>query len=125
MAVACAKFGMLDEKLFEVLAQAARLRVSQLTAQELANVVWAFATLGFSDEKMLAAVAREVQRRSCSGVFSTQNIANTAWSFATLSQLDQRLFAALATTARLVVDEFTAQGVANTVWAFAMLGQMD
>ena len=46
------------------------------------------------DKKLLAALAREAERRLSK--FKMQNLTNTAWAFATVNMLDKKLFAALA-----------------------------
>ena len=63
-------------------------------AQDLANTVLAFATLGQSDVNLFAAMGRAATW--CIGDFNVQGLANTAWAFATAGQLDASLFAALA-----------------------------
>ena len=75
------------------------------------------------DEKLFAALAREVELRVSE--FNVQDIANTAWAFATLDHWDDKLFAALAREAEMQVSKFNAQNIAKTAWAFATLGQLD
>ena len=55
------KDGQWDEKLFEALAGAAGCRISEFTAQELANRAWAFAKMGQWDEKLFEELARATE----------------------------------------------------------------
>ena len=49
--------------LFAALARAAERRLSELSAQDVANAAWAFATANHRDEKLFAALARAAERR--------------------------------------------------------------
>ena len=60
-----------------------------------------------SDEKLFAALAREVARRVSE--FKEQDFANTAWGFATLNQSDEKLFIAFAKEADRRMSEFNVQ----------------
>ena len=71
-------------------AEAAERRVSELTAQEIANTAWAFAKAGQSDKRLLAALGRAAERRMIE--FNKQDITNTAWAFAKAVHLDPVLF---------------------------------
>ena len=71
--------------------------MSEFNAQDIANMAWAFAKLGQSDEKLFAALARAAQLRM--NGFTVQELVNTAWAFATLGQSDEKLFAAVASAA--------------------------
>ena len=48
--------------LLVALAMTADRRVSEFNRQDLANTAWAFATVGQSDEKLFAALARVAKR---------------------------------------------------------------
>ena len=49
--------------------------------------MWAFATVGQSDEKLFTDLAGQAERRVSE--FKTQGLANTAWAFAMVNQLDK------------------------------------
>ncbi len=70
----------MDEALFAALARTAGPRLSEFTAQELANTAWAFATAGQADEPLFVAFAKAVELRL--DQFNAQDLANTAWAFA-------------------------------------------
>ena len=55
-------------------------------AQALANMAWAFATVGQPDTRLFTALARTAKQHMA--VFNVQNLANTAWAFAKLGQQD-------------------------------------
>ena len=59
-------------------------------------MVWAFAKVNQSDEKLFTYLVTEVQHWVQD--FNAQDVANTAWSFATAKGLDEKLFATLART---------------------------
>ena len=65
------------DALFEAVAAAVvRDRLDGFIPQNLANIVWAFAKAGQSDQKLFAAVARAAELRMSE--FESQHIANTA-----------------------------------------------
>ena len=55
---------------------AAELRMSNFTAQGLANTAWAFAKVGQSDSQLFMAVARAAELEMSN--FDMQHLANTA-----------------------------------------------
>merc|ERR1712151_1233762 len=63
-------------------------------SQNIANTVWAFATLNGPAPKLFDAVAHEALERL--GEFNSQDIANTVWAFATLNRPAPKLFDAVA-----------------------------
>ena len=75
----------------------------------LANTAWAFATEGWRDALLFAALARTAER--CLDDLSAQGLANTAWAFATKGWRDAPLFAALARTAKRHLGDLNAQGL--------------
>ena len=112
-ALAFATAGHSDAPLFRMLARMVEPHLSSLNAQNIANIAWAFATLGLrQDERLFATLAREAEKRA--NKFTAQGIANTVWALATLSSHDGMLFAILAGPAERRVSEFKAQSIANT-----------
>eukprot|EP00747_Dinoflagellata_sp_TGD_P116491 gnl/TRDRNA2_/TRDRNA2_172393_c4_seq2.p1 gnl/TRDRNA2_/TRDRNA2_172393_c4~~gnl/TRDRNA2_/TRDRNA2_172393_c4_seq2.p1 ORF type:complete len:311 (+),score=34.16 gnl/TRDRNA2_/TRDRNA2_172393_c4_seq2:115-1047(+) len=102
--------GSLSE-LFGELGTSATGRVNDFSAEELANITWAFSTVNQFDETLFTAVARAMEK--CIGDFNVQSLVNTAWAFATADQCDDKLFAALATPMERRVGDFSAQNLAN------------
>jgi len=92
-------------------------------SQEIANTLWAFATLARQpDDKLIAGLtARAVKVQ---GDFKPQEITNTLWAFATLRrQPDKELVSGLTAWALEVRGDFNPQSIANMLWAFATLGK--
>ena len=87
--------------------------MKECNAQNLANIVWAFAEGNQSDVELFAVFACEAQRRA--NEFKEQNLANITWAFAEASQSDGELLAALASEMNLQ----NVQHLANITWAFA------
>ena len=78
----------------KVLAGAAEWCIRDFKLQALVNTAWAFATVGYEEERhftALAAATKWLVRN-----FKAQDLTNTAWEFATIGQKDERLFTVLA-----------------------------
>jgi hypothetical protein len=73
-----------------------------LTAQGLANTVWAFAKVGHLDGMLFGAFAKAIEQRL--GEFNAQDLANTAWAFAKACHVDAHLFNVLARSARKCLE---------------------
>ena len=76
------------------LAAAAEWCIRDFKSQALVNTAWAFARVGYEEERhftALAAATKWLVRN-----FKAQDLTNTAWEFATIGQKDERLFTVLA-----------------------------
>ena len=62
-----------------MLAGMAESRICDFTAQELANMVWAFVTGGQSQTQLFMVLAATAERRI--GDFTAQELANMVWAF--------------------------------------------
>jgi hypothetical protein len=115
-----------DEKsLLDELKNAARESVAKFKPQEIANILWAFATLGIEDEKLFSIFANVIGKRKLS-FFKPQEIANILWAFATLGIKDKKLFDDFANEIKKRnLSSFNPQDFANILWAFATLGIKD
>ena len=89
----------------------------------LANIAWAFATLGHEDKALFESLGAETVRKIRD--FNPQDIANTAWAFATLGYQNKALFESLGDEAVRKIRDFKPQGLANTAWAFAVMNTLD
>jgi hypothetical protein len=95
---------------------------------QLANVLWACATLDWADPRAIARLADAAAARS--GGFEPQALSNCAWALARLGAAPgaapgaarPQAFEALAAAALPKARAFTAQGCANLLWAFATAG---
>jgi len=90
--------------------------------QNVANTVWALATMGVTpDEKLLRAM--QGRATALAGTFTPQAVANTVWALATMGVTpDEKLLRAMQGRATALAGEFDPQAVANTVWALATMG---
>ena len=92
-------------------------------AQDLANTLWAYATMKGQPGKGLMR-ALEGRAEAVAGTFNAQNVANTLWAYATLGrEPGAGLMRGLEGRAEAVAGTFHAQNVANTLWAYATLGR--
>jgi 2-polyprenyl-6-methoxyphenol hydroxylase-like FAD-dependent oxidoreductase len=132
VALAFAKAGHADARLFAALAAAAEghLLQDRFNAQELSNLAAAFASGGTSgggegSGGLFQALARVVERRL--GEFNSQGLSNTASAFAKAGHRDAPLFRAMAAMARahLEAGKFNAQDYSTVAFAFAKAGQFD
>ncbi len=100
--------------------------------QELANGLWAFATLEQRHEAFLGRVAGRALRTLAE--FTPQEQANTAWAIARLQlggprqeegagdvEEEEKLLDAIARSTLRGLEEFNPQDLASTSWAFAKL----
>jgi len=88
---------------------------------DIANTLWALATLGRQPDEALVVGLTERALVVCHA-FSAQDVANTLWAFATqVRQPDDELVAGL--TGLAVLRDMTAHDIANTLWALATLGR--
>jgi len=94
--------------------------VEEAEPQNVANVAWACAKLGFEAPKLFAVI--EGQSKWLVEEGDPQNVANTAWACATLGLEAPNLFAEIELRSKWLVEEGNPQAVANTAWAFATLG---
>jgi hypothetical protein len=69
-----------DQPIIDALAAASIAKIRAFTHQNLANTVWAIATLNYSLTKKMALLIVEIARQISN--FSAQGLANTAWAFA-------------------------------------------
>ena len=91
----------------------------EFKSQEVANILWAFATLGIQKEALFDELTTRALQ--ISGSFNSQEIANILGTFATLGINNEALFNKLAERALQISGSFNSQDVSNTLWAFATL----
>jgi hypothetical protein len=95
-----------------------------MNAQNVANALWALATLGWQAGEGSMRCALEAAAVRVAPSMNAQEVANTLWALATLGWQDGKgsMRCALEAAAVRVAPSMNAQGVANTVWALARLG---
>ena len=94
-------------------------------AQNLANIVWAFATAKESHPELFKKVADHIVSLDISKLFNPQGLSNIVWAYATAKQSHPLLFNKIAEAAVKRHHEFTPQNIANFLWANATNGQID
>ena len=96
--------------------------------QNVANTLWAYATMGREPGEDLMR-GLEGRTESLAGTFNEQEVANTLWVYATMwREPGEGLMRGLEGRAEALAGTFTAQHVANTLWSacvFALLGASD
>ena len=101
----------------------ALLLMGDFKAEEIANLLWAYARLGFTPNT--GGLVAGLERRATQVVddFQPQGIAMTILAYATLGiQPGAGLVAGLERRAVAVVGDFKPQEIANTLWGYARLG---
>jgi len=92
-------------------------------AQNVANTLWAYATMG---RKPGAGLMRVLEGRAeaVAGTFNAQNVTNTLWAYATMGrEPGAGLMRVLEGRAEAIAGSSDAQDVANTLWAYATMGR--
>ena len=88
------------------------MRISELNAQELANLAWVFSKADLPDVLIFAVLARVAKQHM--GNFAAQNLANTAWAFTTMELSVVLRFEVLARAVKRQVGKFSSQDPIRT-----------
>ncbi|KAJ1463512.1 hypothetical protein M885DRAFT_4965, partial [Pelagophyceae sp. CCMP2097] len=116
-----AKIGNVEAPaLFEAIAGEASKKIATFNSQDLANIMWAYATARVEAPALFAAVAAEAPKKI--STFKSQELANTIWAYSTAGIEAPALFEAIAVESSKKIATFTPQALANTVWAYATAG---
>jgi hypothetical protein len=108
--------------LLEAMQRQAMATAGDFKPQNVANVVWALATMGV---KPAAGLLEAMQRQAMAtaGDFNPHNVANLAWALATMGVKPAAgLLEAMQGRARATAGDFKPQEVANLLWALATMG---
>ena len=92
-------------------------------AQGIVNSIWAAATMGVDDPRIVNGLLRACVERVRD--FNPQNAANSFWAIATLGVTDPHVISSLSKACVDRVREFNPQNAANSFWAIATLGVTD
>ena len=90
-------------------------------AQNISNLAWAYATVGFRADALFTALADAAVGRDLHG-FLPQNLSNMVWAFAMAGVFAANLFNAVAAVLRSGLPGFKPQELSNLVWAYATAG---
>jgi very-short-patch-repair endonuclease len=95
-----------------------------MNAQDVANIVWGLATLGWPPGEGAMRGALEAAAVRVAPGMNAQNVANTIWGLATLGWQpgEGAMRGALEAAVVRIAPSMNAQDVANTIWGLATLG---
>lgn len=128
---AFAESGNGGERLFDSFASIAVSRQNQLKGEEIASLLWAFASRGhLPPQALLRAIHRrcvysngnQVKGTSLFNQMSTQTKANLVWAYARLKVFDAGIFEIVGTSAINDSDSFKQFELVNILWSFASVG---
>jgi len=113
----------MDRGLLEAMQRQATATAGKFDSQEVANVLWALATMGVqADQRLLAAMQK--QAIATEGGFTAQGVSNLLWALATMGEkADRGLLEAMQRRATATAGQFKPQNVANVLWALAVMGE--
>eukprot|EP00798_Chlamydomonas_sp_ICE-L_P027759 gene27759-biopygen5186 len=102
---------------------AAELKLLEFNAQNLANSLWAAATLGIKDERFISSLMLAAKVKLPE--FTAQALANSLLAAAKLGIRDEPFICSLMLAAKPKLSQFNAQDFSNSLWAAATLGIRD
>lgn len=95
-------------------------KLSLFTPQNIANLVWAYATLDYKPHDLFHAIAQETSGRL--GEYSPQHLCNLAWGLSKYPPSTEIFDEIAKEVVARGFDSFTAQGVATLAHSFATVG---
>jgi hypothetical protein len=122
---ACSGFAKLkyyDGSLMEDFAAEAVSRIDEFEAQNLAQMVWAFAKMNYYHTDLMAAVAAATAAGEVCGEMLTPHLVITLHAYATLNAASPQLFNAIIAELlkRLQTESLPASSAAQILWAAAV-----
>jgi tellurite resistance protein len=96
---------------------------SGFEAQNASNAIWAAASLGMKETRVINALARACVDRVRE--MNAQGASNALWSIATLKVSDDHVITALSQACVNRVREMNPQGASNALWSIATLKVSD
>ena len=110
--------------LFDLIAAHAAIQRAEFNAQDISNMVWAYATAGKPHPLLFDVMGDEIAAFKHLGEFKPQDLSNTVWAYASAGVHHSKLFEKIANhVIRLdVLYGFKPQNLSNTVWAYAKAG---
>ncbi|KAK9846558.1 hypothetical protein WJX81_006537 [Elliptochloris bilobata] len=116
---------VLQEPCFIELQDHVLLVIDKMEPRQLANGIWALATLGETRQDLLDAYVDAILQAD-PGQFKQQELSIIMWALGTLGLSETEILARfIAEALERGLDTFEAQGMSNYVWACACLGHMD
>ena len=98
-----------------------RADTDSFNPQELANIVWAFATLHAKHPALFKDIGDDINARDDLNAFTPQNLSNIVWAYATMNEQHPSLFEKIGNTVVALdgLQSFAPQTFSNIVWAYA------
>eukprot|EP00798_Chlamydomonas_sp_ICE-L_P016471 gene16471-22693_t len=100
-------------------------KLNLFNAQDVANTLWALATLGYQDSAFLIKLVAQTRLKLQDADFNPQNMANSAWALAVLGHYDSRFLYELTDRAKPKLPSFSAQNVSNLAWSLATFSLLE
>lgn len=117
------KLQMQDQEVSELLrmvAESAKHCVEHFTPQDMAGIVWGFASLGFRNETLMSLIAAEVVNKA--STFDQRQVSITAWAFAKCGLWNQQLASSIVGECLAKISSFSAQSLSHLSWALSQWG---
>ena len=92
-------------------------KVKTFKAQDISNILWAFAKLGIKQEEIFNVFVPQIIAKV--KTFKAQEIANILWAFAKLGIKCEEIFNVFVPQIILKAITFNSQNISNILWAFA------
>ena len=92
-------------------------------AQDAANSIWAVATMGVDDPRIVNGLANACVDKVRE--FNSQNAANSLWAVATLGVTDAHVISSLSDACVQRVKDLNPQNLSNALWSAAVLNIAD
>jgi hypothetical protein len=106
--------------MLEKIADASLSSIGQFNAQDISNMMWAFATLKISNPSLFRSVGDAVARMNDLNEFKPQNLANIVWAYGSMDLQHPGLFKQVGNAIVLKdLKTFNPQNLSNIVWAYA------
>ena len=96
-------------------------RAAELGPQDIANLLWAFASIRYRARPLFRALAAAAALQP-DGAFKPQELSIVAWSLASMAHAEPGLFERLAPEAARLAPRMSPQNLSNTLWAYAKAG---
>jgi len=110
-------------QLLEKVADLAKYRVGEFTPQDMADIMWGFASLGVKSEGLMSVVAAEVVSKIHE--FDQRQLADTAWSFAKCGLWNAQLVSAIVSESTAKISTFTSSSLSKISWSMVQWGAQE
>ena len=105
-------------------ADAALLKIEEFDSQELSNLLWSYATLGFHHWKLFHGAADSIMNRDL-GEFDSRELGNVVWSFGKADIIHPGLFKSLGDAfVKGDLQMIDPQILRDVVWGYAMAKEL-